>query len=1552
MAKKSEKKKNIGVRRRIRKTLGATCLITALLVAAIPVPEASAAVAGDSKLTWVKEIAGGSGTQGNSTIPLIDEKCDTIYTTEDKLFQFAWVPRPGASNSDNIAVILRFSGGTLDGGNLEIPDTVDAYTKYNDNDGNSSYVAVGKNHAPLFYISKYVYVKDQSGNDTETIDYDKCTYSPCYVDDRLGTRGQIDGWGYMDANKTVERPLDQFYYKSGDRYVATSTSDVQWIRNVTVAYIGNQYLVANTDASTGQEGAYQEYKVASGTYNDNPDNGVFANKGNIVNLTVGDDLIGIGNYAFYNCTGLKTIKVGNGIEEIGHHAFASCINMLSIDIDFYSNLTYISDYAFQYCRAMTSFILPANVTRIFDNAFEGCSALTNVDLDGIAAKGNTALSQLGYNVFKDCIALEELVLPVSMTGTAGTDGLHLNNFAGCSNLRHVKVKSGSLQLWADEGAGAKFTVNDFKEQVHPTFYFEADDLSGTHNYTKEHAIAFNYMGTDVFEIIIIEKGTTQDKVKLTYRVNRSNQLTFFDMEAPVEEVTIPTTIGPYGVSAINAGSFSGNSGSCFLKKITIPGTVTIIGDDAFLGCHNLKHVIFLEAGNIKSIGTRAFATQQVPGAHSTGCDGHLDQTPVLTFTGTVGNDIVPYNWAMNANNYINYGTQNRSYVTYYSGWPTNLEIQYVVDMETGEGAATLVNYPAYTELNKYNKDSYPYMTDEYLEAAQKAVEDYNAWKSDKSHVVPDNEWQIINAALKVEVPTGVKMIWPGLFSGKTTTVTVLQNGTRSYDIETAKDASGKDLQPDENIQSVTFADIAEFEPYSFTGCKELTTINITGGEAVIDDYAFAYEYDDEEKELGSQSALTTVNMSGGGSTIGDYAFCNNKELVNVKLSATVKELGLRPFKDCPKLSNVDFSGGPYFTTDNAIIYGLNNGVKNVLVECLESRGVTSGSTTISAEETAGITEIRPEAFMDCSGIGQVDLRNSKLGSIAERAFENTDELYAVYLPTTCRSISALAFHDSHVRYVDIPSSVVVISPTAFNHKDNPRSEENQPPKWYNIDFYCEPDSVASIYADEYENINITDKPDSRTCLVTYWYRDYSKEDAPLVWYAEEEVPIGQDANPPEAPDFTKYGYRFLRWSPDGQRVSREYMDITAEYERIDSEESKLTVRYWLSTEDPEPWKTERVAYGGDAPVLMPPAKEGYTFIGWTGRQGLENITSDLDVYAKYVAGDVPGVGGNGNGNGTGGNGSGNGNGNGNGGDVSGNGNSSQMYTLTVRNGSGSGSYVAGATVIIVANEPASTQQFDKWTQEGTADLKMASTTISATTLVMPAANTTVTANFTTKQGGSGSGTGSGGSGSGGTTNKPTVSGNGGTTTVIIDKNGLSNTGVVSVSINGSSDNFVLKISESNDATEAAIRALMAEYGSLDNIKYFPMDISLYDATGNTKITDTTGLSITITLPIPDSLITYAGNNKIAGVVNDRLDKLSPKFTTIDGVSCITFTAEHFSPYVMYVNTSNLLESNVIDSSPKTGDIHPKWFIALGLACMSVILFVKKDKSSRKVVVRA
>jgi len=68
------------------------------------------------------------------------------------------------------------------------------------------------------------------------------------------------------------------------------------------------------------------------------------------------------------------------------------------------------------------------------------------------------------------------------------------------------------------------------------------------------------------------------------------------------------------------------------------------------------------------------------------------------------------------------------------------------------------------------------------------------------------------------------------------------------------------------------------------------------------------------------------------------------------------------------------------------------------------------------------------------------------------------------------------------------------------------------------------------------------------------------------------------------------------------------------------------------------------------------------------------------------------------------------------------------------------------------------------------------------------------------------------------------------------------------------------------------------------------------------------------------------------------------------VPCITFDATHFSPYAIYVETDNLT-SGVIDATPTTGDpIHPKWFLSIGLALLSVLMFFGKGSKNKIVKV--
>lgn len=1475
------------LKRSVRKTFGALFLASAIAVAAIPT-EGLQAAQEKAVLRWSKD---------KSIIPEVKED-DPIYSDQNGFLTFAWVKKSGESN-DRVAVILGYDGKTLGGGNLVIPDAVDAYARVNANDGSDKgYVAVSRSHKPLYYRVE-TKAATASGGDMIPAEY---TYLPC-------TKESYSTWGTVDG---TERSLEDFWYrdekgedvdsKDGTHYTKTgNVTEEQWIRNVPVIYIGNQTLVANERTEADENGIVKEWKI--GPEITNPEDGIFAGENNITHLTVGERLEGIGNYAFYSCATLSGITLGNGIREIGKYAFSNCANMSSIGLEWNSNLQYISEYTFENCTALQSFQLPAGVQQIYDHAFDGCINLKNVDLDGIAQGTEeaedkyTTLRDIGSYVFKDCSSLEELILPRTLTNADLTDApntLDLNNFTGCSKLKHIYIQNSALQL-APAREEAESAGEYFEAQVDPTFYFEAADNSEVHEYTQANALAFKYENEDKYEKIIVEKTKDKQDSMLTYQVNSKNELLYFHMEKPVESVTIPATIGPYGISKLGATSFSN---ICELERITIPSTVTSISTGAFQGCHNLKWVIFSEPNASLEIESDAFLTQKTGGL----CEHaeELTDTPELHFVGPISGEAglsAPFAYAMSKDETIDNDNQPTTYITYHSGWPSNLEVQYNPATQRNE----LIDYPTLTEMagGEYTVEKYPYLTQDQANNILTSVNSYQTSVSngdrDPLLTINTDEAEAIKAAKDLYLPEGITGIKENLFVEK-------------------EDGTEKSKAVEKTITADGLIDIA---PGTFKGHENLVGIFLNDATE----------------------------------SIGEYAFEDCKNLTTVSLPGTVNEMGIRPFKGCEKLSSVDFNGGPYFTCDRGIIYELSDaGTKEKLVEFLEGRT----NPLVTAEETAGVTALYPEAFAD-TGVSTVDLSQTSINTVPEGAFYHTEDLVSVILPRQMDGGTIVdgAFADSSVRVLTIPGKYLNMTEKAFTGTEKYETKaENYPDR---LIFVCEPDGMADTFAKQH-GIQSEAKEPEIYYQVSFWY--YDDDNVPRQIGEAQEVQLGHSAQAPTPP--AKTGYTFLDWQPNTWQSVSENEKYYANYVKND------TVMYNVVFQDYNGKEISRqtVAAGGSAIIPQNPYREGYKFDGWmlSGGDGayvtsLSNVQSDMTLIAQYHQlqegenpDDTPFP-----------SGSGSPSPGGNSGSPAPGGSSSPspgangpLYTLTVQNGSGSGSYAAGAQPVIIANDPARGQVFDYWSVSP-EDVKIASTVLSASIITMPAKDVTVTAHY--KAGSANSSSGGGGTGSGNNAVRPNrnVSELSNGTTVVIDKNGLSNTGVVSATVHGSSDNFTIKISESDAATAAALRALMAEYGSLDNIKYFPMDISLYDSTGTTKITDTTGLTVDITLPIPDSLITYAGNNRVASVANDRLERLGARFTTIQGVSCVTFTAEHFSPYMIYVDTGDLSAGNVSDSTPKTGDfIHPKWFLSIGLACLSFVLFVQKDgiRKPKKVKVKA
>lgn len=784
---------------------------------------------------------------------------------------------------------------------------------------------------------------------------------------------------------------------------------------------------------------------------------------------------------------------------------------------------------------------------------------------------------------------------------------------------------------------------------------------------------------------------------------------------------------------------------------------------------------------------------------------------------------------------------------------------------------------------------------------------------------------LINATKEIVVPVGVDSIDVyGYYNnldreGKELEVRVADNrenakqyltGVNGWDTDTIKMYTIEFTKDEDNISSV---------PGLFSG-----TYNDKAGE-------------DKEKRLRGNDRIISVTLNSV-KYLPDYAFDSCEQLTSVILGPDCADIGTAPFRGCYSLKAVGDNN--YYKTNNGIVYSVNPDGSYTIEECLWARGLAGGvgeaQVSLSTDENLGrVSVIKDGAFEDCDNITLVDLTNTAgLVELPKSCFKNCDNLNRVWLPGTVNSIEDEAFAGANqLSELQIPGKEVFISGHAF--------DEN---KAATTSVYTSEDSSAKRYVDTYGKrykLEWHKKDNWRVIFL----------DADLNQIGKEQiVDDGAYADIPEDP--VKDDWVFDRWlgtnnADPKNPIKADTTFVAVGYSTSSMVDGKYKVDF-MDQVDGKIFSTQLVAPGGDAIIPQAPVHAGYTFLKYGG-DSLTNIQKNSIALAMYSGGTGTGtgVGGNG-GNGTT-SGSSSSTQSSSSDSVSGNSTSTTSsgaesvgkYTVTVINGSGSGTYDAGSTVIIAANTPATGKVFKNWTTES-AGVTFASVSLSATTFVMPNNNVTVTANYVNGTGGALTGTSTNG-------NTGNNNNNNGGTRVDITKPGISNKDLATANVNGSTDNFVVKISETPEATQAVVNALTNKYGNLDSVLYYAMDISLYDSTGTVKISDITGLTVDITIPIPDALTVFGGNNMAGAVVaGDQLEDLSERFSTINGVPCISFTATHFSPYTIYVNTQQLSDG-ALDITPKTGDpIHPKWFLSLGLACLSVILFMKKDKKPVKV----
>jgi uncharacterized repeat protein (TIGR02543 family) len=369
------------------------------------------------------------------------------------------------------------------------------------------------------------------------------------------------------------------------------------------------------------------------TYNSST--GSYTGKTTLTSVRLPNSATSIGNNAFYYCSGLTSVTIPAGLTSIGSNAFAYCSGLTSVTLP--AGLTNIGNYAFYYCSGLTSVTIPAGLTSIGSSAFYNCYRLTSVTLpasltslgsyafqscSGLTSVTNFSLTPQnisGNGVFSDVTTsnVRLLVLPASIS--AYQSAAVWNGFNIVSGYRVSTAVSpvacGSVS-GAEQGiyaAGSSVTLTAIPtENSIFSRWTGGSRALGTANpltitITQDTAITAYFLKTgnyhvaagglsaipSVGDVSILTLTGAIDARDVKLMRDNMPYLTVLDLS----DATIAAYTGTGGTDGANSTTYpakgmpkSSFEGKATLTSVTLPDSLSSVGERAFHGCSGLLHL--------------------------------------------------------------------------------------------------------------------------------------------------------------------------------------------------------------------------------------------------------------------------------------------------------------------------------------------------------------------------------------------------------------------------------------------------------------------------------------------------------------------------------------------------------------------------------------------------------------------------------------------------------------------------------------------------------------------------------------------------------------------------------------------------------------------------------------------------------------------------------------------------------------------------------------------------------------------------------------------------
>ena len=313
------------------------------------------------------------------------------------------------------------------------------------------------------------------------------------------------------------------------------------------------------------------------TWDDSP---WYSYRQSITSVAIGNSVTSIGNYAFYQCSGLTSVTIPNSVTSIGERAFQSCSGLTSITIP--NSVTSIGDLVFLGCSRLMSVTIPNSVTSIGLGAFFDCSGLTSITIPN-------SVTSIGNEAFSGCLGLIRVEAPAEFFDFQSVT----------KSLQKVTVNAGELNenelLFI---ARSYKTLKTIDVSAVSNIYLADEAFNGFYNLdTLILPSSLERMGymmaagcknlkciTIPAPVTEIEPSAFENCRSMTEVTFAGNNVTRIDDWAFYNCHQLQNIVIPEGVSEIGLAVFYGCT---YLNEVSLPASVQQIGDHAFANCTHM-----------------------------------------------------------------------------------------------------------------------------------------------------------------------------------------------------------------------------------------------------------------------------------------------------------------------------------------------------------------------------------------------------------------------------------------------------------------------------------------------------------------------------------------------------------------------------------------------------------------------------------------------------------------------------------------------------------------------------------------------------------------------------------------------------------------------------------------------------------------------------------------------------------------------------------------------------------------------------------------------------